>query len=86
VEKKNDYRKFTSTPHAYNYSRLSLINIITRAGYEIVRCDCIKSPKKYQGLINKIWTKVFYTDFHSYYPKLIADSSSGEDISLLAKK
>jgi len=30
VEKKNDHRKFINTPHAYNYSKLSLNNIIRK--------------------------------------------------------
>jgi hypothetical protein len=46
----------------------------------------MKPPKKYQGLVNKIWTKTLHKDFYSYYPKLVADVSSGEDIRLLAKK
>lgn len=86
VEKKNDHRKFTGTPHAYNYSKLSLMNIIKKADYEIVRCDCMKPPKRHQGLLNKICTKVIQRDFYSYYPKLVANISSGEDIRLLAKK
>ena len=57
VEKKNDHRTFTNIPHAYNYSKLSLMNIVKKSNYKIIRCDCIKSPMKYQGMINKIYNK-----------------------------
>ena len=84
VEKKNDHRKFTGTPHAYNYSKLSLMNIVKKSNYKIIKCECMKSPRKYQGLINKIFKKSFNRDFYRYYPKLVGDVSSGEDIRLLA--
>ena len=86
VEKKNDHRTFTNIPHAYNYSKLSLMNIVKKSNYKIIRCDCIKSPMKYQGMINKIYNKIFNKDFYPYYPRLIGNTESGEDIRILAMR
>lgn len=84
VEKKNDYRKFTSVPHAYNFSKISLTNILNKAGYNVIRCDCVRPPKKMQGALNLIYKKIFKIDFYPYYPRIVTNEQSGEDIRLIA--
>ena len=73
VEKKNDYRTFTKTPHAYNYSEKSLNNIIEKNGYEVIKCDFFGAPNKINGGINKngVYSiKVFIDDELKYSHEL----------------
>ena len=86
VEKKNDYRQFTSAPHAYNYSKLSLINISKKADYEIVKCNYFRSPTLFEGGINKIFNKFLKKDFFEFYPKILTSSKNGENIRIILQK
>lgn len=85
VEKINDYRTFTKTPHTYNYSAKSLKNILEQSGYEIIRCDFFGPPKKINGIINMLYNKFFKKDFYSFYPKMLMDIKFGEDIRLVSR-
>ena len=85
VEKENDYRTFTRTPHAFNFSAKSLQNILIKSGYEIIQCDFFAPPKKIHGGINKLSNKFFKQDFYPYYPKIIGNKKSGEDIRIISK-
>lgn len=85
VEKRNDYRKFTSVPHAYNFSKISLTNILNKVGFNVLECDCIRPPKKIEGALNRIYKKIFKTNFYPYYPRIITNELNGEDIRLIAK-
>ena len=86
VEKVNDYRKFQSTPHAYNYSRQSLINISKKSDYEIVKSDYFRSPTLFEGGINKLFNKFFNKDFFKYYPKILTNKENGENIRIILHK
>lgn len=83
VEKKNDYRTFTKTPHAYNYSEKSLNNIIEKNGYEVIKCDFFGAPNKINGGINKISQKILKKNFYQYYPKMLTSRKNGEDIRIV---
>ena len=85
VEKKNDYRTFTKTPHAYNYTAKSLQNIIEKSGYEIISCDWFGPPSKVNGAINKLSKKLLNRDFYPYYPKMLTGKYSGEDIRVISQ-
>ena len=86
VEKKNDYRQFKSVPHAYNYSKRSLINISKKANYKIIKCDYVRSPTLIEGGINKIFTTFLKRDFFKFYPKILTNSKKGENIRLILQK
>jgi len=85
VEKKNDYRTFTKTPHAYNYTAKSLQNIIEKSGYEIISCDWFGPPNKVNGIINKLSKKLLNRDFYPYYPKMLTGKYSGEEIRIISQ-
>jgi len=85
VEKENDYRTFTKTPHAYNYSAKSLQNILEKSGYEIIACDFFAPPKKINGGINRLSKKFLKRDFYPFYPKMLTDRESGEDIRIVSR-
>ena len=85
VEKKNDYRTFTKTPHAYNYTAKSLQNIIEKSGYEIISCDWFGPPSKVNGAINKLSKKLLNRDFYPYYPKMLTGKYSGEEIRVISQ-
>lgn len=85
VEKENDYRTFTKTPHAYNYSTKSLQNILKHSGYEIILCDFFGPPKKINGGINILSNKILKKDYYPFYPKIQMGVKSGEDIRIISK-
>lgn len=86
VEKVNDYRKFNSAPHAYNYSKKSLINISKKANYKIVKCNYFRSPTIIEGGINKISNKLFKKDYFNYYPKILCNKEDGENLRIILSK
>ena len=86
VEKINDYRKFQVVPHAYNYSRQSLINISKKSDYEITKCDYFRSPTLFEGGLNKFFNKFFKKDFFEFYPKILTNSNDGENIRIILHK
>ena len=83
VEKVNDYRTFLSVPHAYNYSKQSLINVSKKTDYEIVKCDYFRSPTLFEGGINKLFNKFLKKDFFEFYPKILTNSENGENIRII---
>jgi 2-polyprenyl-3-methyl-5-hydroxy-6-metoxy-1,4-benzoquinol methylase len=85
VTKKKDYRTFTFAPHAYNYSGLALQNILEKTGYEIISCDYFGPPTKFHGALNKFYKKFKKTNFYQYYPKILFDSFTGEDLRIISK-
>ena len=85
VTKKNDWRTFTVVPHAYNYSGLALQNILQKTGYKIISCDYFGPPTKLNGGINKISSKIFKKDFYPFYPKMLLNADTGEDIRIIAQ-
>jgi len=86
VTKKNDYRKFTTNPHAYNFSGISLKNILQKTGYQIIMQDYFGPPTKFNGLINKIHKSLFKKDFYQFYPKMRLNLETGEDVRVIVKK
>ena len=86
VEKVNDSRKFNSAPHAYNYSKKSLINISKNANYKIIKCDYFRSPTIIEGGINKISNKFFKKDYFNYYPKILCDKINGDNLRIILSK
>ena len=86
VERVNDWRKFNSAPHAYNYSKQSLINISKKANYKIIKCDYFKSPTIIEGGINKISVKFFKKDYFKYYPKILCNKKNGENLRIILTK
>ena len=85
VTKKNDYRIFTIPPHAYNYSGIALQNVLKKTGYKIISCDYFGPPTKLNGGMNKISTKIFKKDYYPFYPKMLLDADTGEDIRIIAQ-
>jgi len=85
VTKKNDWRTFTVVPHAYNYSGTALQNILQKTGYKIISCDYFGPPTKLNGRINKISSKIFKKDFYPFYPKMLLNADTGEDIRIIAQ-
>lgn len=81
VEKINDYRTFTITPHAYNYSKLALENICKKSNYSIIKCDYFRSPTMFEGGINKIFKNIY-----KFYPKILTDKNCGENIRIILQK
>ena len=86
VERANDWRKFNSTPHAYNYSKQSLINISKKANYTIIKCDYFRPPTIIEGVINKISTKFLKKDYFKYYPKILSNKENGENLRIILTK
>lgn len=86
VEKVNDYRQFLRVPHAYNYSKQSLINISKKANFEIIKCDYFRSPTLIEGGINKIFNKFLKRDFFPFYPKILTNQIAGENIRIILQK
>ena len=86
VEKVNDYRTFLRVPHAYNYSRKSLINISKKADYKILKCNYFRSPTLFEGGVNKIFNKFLRKDFFEFYPRILTSSKNGENIRIILQK
>jgi len=86
VERANDWRKFNSAPHAYNYSKQSLINISKKANYTIIKCDYFRPPTIIEGVINKIFTKFLKKDYFKYYPKILSNKENGENLRIILTK
>jgi 2-polyprenyl-3-methyl-5-hydroxy-6-metoxy-1,4-benzoquinol methylase len=86
VEKINDYRQFLRVPHAYNYSRKSLINISKKADYEIVKCNYFRSPTLFEGGVNKIFKFFLKKNFFEFYPRILTSSKDGENIRIILQK
>ena len=86
VEKVNDYRTFLRVPHAYNYSRKSLINISKKADYKILKCNYFRSPTLFEGGVNKIFNKFLKKNFFEFYPRILTSSKNGENIRIILQK
>ena len=86
VERVNDWRKFNSAPHAYNYSKQSLINISKKANYKIIKCDYFRPPTIIEGGINKISMKFLKKDYFKYYPKILCNKENGENLRIILTK
>lgn len=86
VEKVNDYRKFKVAPHAYNYSKEALVNISKKSNFKIVKCDYFRSPKLFEGAINKLFTTFLKRDFFKYYPRILCNAENGENIRIILCK
>ena len=86
VERVNDWRKFNSAPHAYNYSKQSLINISKKANYKIIKCDYFRPPTIIEGGINKISMKFLKKDYFKYYPKIRCNKENGENLRIILTK
>ena len=86
VERVNDWRKFNSAPHAYNYSKQSLINISKKANYKIIKCDYFRPPTIIEGGINKISMKFLKKDYFKYYPKILCNKENGENLRIILSK
>jgi 2-polyprenyl-3-methyl-5-hydroxy-6-metoxy-1,4-benzoquinol methylase len=86
VERVNDWRKFNSAPHAYNYSKQSLINISKKANYKIIKCDYFRPPTIIEGGINKISMKFLKKDYFKYYPKILCNKKNGENLRIILTK
>ena len=86
VERKNDYRTFKSVPHAYNYSKKSLVNISKKANYKIAKCDYFRPPTLIEGGINKVFNSFFKKDFFEFYPKILTDNINGENLRIILQK
>ena len=48
-------------------------------------CDYFGPPTKLNGGINKISTKIFKKDYYPFYPKMLLDADTGEDIRVIAQ-
>lgn len=86
VEKINDYRQFRSVPHAYNYSKQSLINISKKANYNIIKSNYFRPPSLFEGGLNKCFNIFFKKDFFEFYPKILTSSKNGENIRIILQK
>jgi len=86
VEKIHDSSRFTGTPHAYNYSKESLINISKKADYEIIKCDFFRSPTLFEGAVNKLFTKLLKKDFFEFYPRILTNNENGDSIRIILRK
>ena len=58
---------------------------LKKTGYKIISCDYFGPPTKLNGGINKISTKIFKKDYYPFYPKMLLDTDTGEDIRIIAQ-
>lgn len=70
-------------PSSFHFSKNSLMKLVKKAGYNIEKCDCLRSPTKVEGAINKICTRLNINRFYPYYPKIIANNRKGTDIRII---
>ncbi len=83
------FESINNNPSTFHFSKVSLVNIAKNEGYEIISCDYFRSPKIFEGVINRIFQK--YLSFlkynpYPYYPKILSNSIKGTDIRIILKK
>ena len=66
-------------PHTFHFSKTALINLVTKAGYDVVKCDYFRQATKLDGAINKF--KKF-----QYYPRIVTNSKKGKFLRVILKK
>ena len=71
-------------PSTFHFTKRALINLTTKAGFKIERCDYFRSPSKLEGGLNKILKKMSY-ELYPYYPKIITNNKIGTDIRIILK-
>ena len=72
-------------PSTYHFSKKSLIKICQNAGYEIISCDCFRSPTIFEGAINKVVSYLTGKNYFKFYPKLIANGKNGTDVRIILR-
>jgi len=86
IEVPNCENKFTLetsinlVPHTFHFSQKSLMNIVKKAGYEIIKTDFFRPATKLEGLIQKISKKF------PFYPRILTNNKDGIDLRILLKK
>lgn len=71
-----------SQPHTYHFTRQSLINVVEKCGYKIVRSDYFRPASVVEGLMNRILKKLGQ-NIYQYYPRIISTPKQGRDLRII---
>lgn len=66
-------------PHTFHFSQKSLMNIVKKAGFEIIKTDFFRPATKFEGMIQKINKKF------PYYPRILTNNKDGIFLRILIR-
>lgn len=71
-----------SQPHTYHFTRQSLINVIEKSGYKIIRSDYFRPASITEGVVNRVLKKLGKS-VYQYYPRIISTAKQGRDLRIV---
>ena len=66
-------------PHTFHFTTKSLISLINKTNFKIIKIDCFRPAKKIEGLLQKLF-KIF-----PYYPRIKCSENNGNVIRMILK-
>ena len=70
-------------PSSFHFTKQSLMKLAKKSDYKIRKCDCIRSPTKTEGAINRVASKLGHT-VYPYYPKIVSENTKqGTDLRII---
>ena len=73
----------TLLPHTLHFSKKSLINLVEKTGFKVIRCDFFRPATKIEGIFNRL-TKSKMKKFQ-YYPRMPTDNKKGRFLRIILK-
>lgn len=68
-------------PHTFHFSQKSLINLVKKTGFKVIKTDILKPATKLDGILNKLTNSRIQK--YQYYPRVISNNSKGEFLRIL---
>lgn len=69
----------TKVPHTFHFTTKSLISLIDKTNFKIIKIDCFRPAKRIEGLLQK-FLKIF-----PYYPRIKCSENDGKVIRMILK-
>ncbi len=73
----------TLLPHTLHFSKKSLINLVEKTGFKVIRIDFFRPATKMEGIFNKL-TKSKLKKFQ-YYPRIPTNNKKGRFLRVILK-
>ncbi len=68
-------------PHTFHFSKMALIKLVEKAGFNVISCDCFRPATKFEGGINKILKNIKKP--YRYYPRILCNEKNGKDLRII---
>ena len=70
-------------PHTFHFSKQSLLNLVKKSGFRVIRCDYFTTATKLEGIMNKL-TRSRLKKFQ-FYPRIPTNNVNGKFLRIILK-